>query len=605
MAKIKIDRRKYYRESLRLYAKLSGNFTRTLDKLFISQKKLAVRRYAKYEIIGDSFYFGLATKLHKAFDKNAKQVFENSKQMTQRMREIKATDKEDLELYNPVIAENVTQVTQTTKIMIERSIVSSLNDGLGTEDTAKRLAESSAFSRQRSRVIARTETHQAMNYANNTIAKRMNLKKPVKKWASALDERTRGWHRDMNSKPAIGIDEMFMVLTPTAGGAITERFMSYTGDPAGGASNVIQCRCFTLYYDQDDDVIEGATTVKKPKKLRKPKVKPVVISPAKINETSLAKPIQGSALQIESGAKVRKELKERIEKNNADPRYKIFRDDPQGRKVNKGSGKVTLTLSKYTDRELTELKIVMNELDELSDFYKIPKISGLGGESNYTASMGYGVLNINKKYYDAGKQSGFTKYWNPKENQFVSKDWLNKHKNVKLADYKIGQTPYSKATVFHGVNDYTVNKKIFSNPSLINEKAIQDLSLAQKRAVAYHEFAHHLHNSFKAGTKKISRTRFSRTPTGGVERNLEEIVVPDMQLRGKLRKELTELRRTVELESRRENNGASVLFPSYYSSTNEFEWFAENFSAYHMGFKDVTSPYFVKFLKKEVLSKID
>ena len=149
---------------------------------------------------------------------------------TQRMREIKATDKEDLELYNPVIAENVTQVTQTTKIMIERSIVSSLNDGLGTEDTAKRLEKSSAFSRKRARVIARTETHQAMNYANNTIAKRMNLKKPVKKWASAVDERTRGWHRDMNSKPAIGIDEMFMVLTPTAGGATTERFMSYTGD---------------------------------------------------------------------------------------------------------------------------------------------------------------------------------------------------------------------------------------------------------------------------------------------------------------------------------------------------------------------------------------
>ena len=273
MAKVKIDKRKYYRESLRLYAKLSGNLTRTLDKLFKQQRIIASKRYAQNEIITDSFYLELATKLHKVFTRNVKQVFDNSKEMTERMRQIKATDEEALELYGATIGENVTQVTQTTKKLVEASIVSSLNDGLGTEDTAKRLEKSSAFSRKRARVIARTETHQAMNYANNNIAKRMNLKKPIKEWASAVDERTRNWHRSMNGTK-VGINDKFMVLTPTAGGGVSERFMDYTGDPNGGASNVIQCRCFTLYYDQDDDVIAG--TAKKP---RKPKVKPVVIPP--------------------------------------------------------------------------------------------------------------------------------------------------------------------------------------------------------------------------------------------------------------------------------------------------------------------------------------
>ena len=177
MAKVKINKRKYYRESLRLYAKLSGNLTRTLDKLFKQQRILASKRYAENEIITDSFYLELATKLHKVFTRNVKQVFDNSKEMTERMRQIKATDEEALELYGATIGENVTQVTQTTKKLVEASIVSSLNDGLGTEDTAKRLEKSSAFSRKRARVIARTETHQAMNYANNNIAKRMNLKK--------------------------------------------------------------------------------------------------------------------------------------------------------------------------------------------------------------------------------------------------------------------------------------------------------------------------------------------------------------------------------------------------------------------------------------------
>ena len=55
MAKVKIDKRKYYRESLRLYAKLSGNLTRTLDKLFKQQRILASKRYAQNEIITSPF----------------------------------------------------------------------------------------------------------------------------------------------------------------------------------------------------------------------------------------------------------------------------------------------------------------------------------------------------------------------------------------------------------------------------------------------------------------------------------------------------------------------------------------------------------------------
>ena len=38
-----------------------------------------------------------------------------------------------------------------------------------------------------------------------------------------------------------------------------------------------------------------------------------------------------------------------------------------------------------------------------------------------------------------------------------------------------------------------------------------------------------------------------------------------------------------------------------YSSTNTKEWFAENFSLYHMGREELVDPKFIEFLENEVL----
>ena len=608
MAKVRINKRKEYKEQLRLFITLSNNVRRKIRKHFKDYGDLAESLFDDIGEVPNEYYDDYYNDMLTILSASARQVIITMGNRLHRTRIIKKSDEIDPVIVDYVgtqTAQNVRNITETTRKDIQKQISLGLETGLSNPQISKNIRKSTGFSPKRATLIARTESHQAMNYGNQEVAKRLGLKKPVKEWASALDERARSWHVNMNGVQ-VGIDEPFKIMTPVAGGGVVEKELQYAGDANGGATNVINCRCFVLYYDEED-LTTGDTTTRE---IVEPESEPTIAildrqpDSTAVNPTSVSKPITGSALTIESGTKVRKELKERMKTNNADPRYKIFRDDVRGKKVNKGNGKVTGTLSKYTDRELTELKVIMDELDELADFYGIPRVAGLGGESNNTASMGFGVLNINKKYYDAGNQSSFTKYWNPRENQFVSPTWLAQNKNVNLADYKIGVTPYSKSTVFFGVNDYTVDKRIFSNPDLIDEKAIQNLSLAQKRAVAYHEFGHHLHNSFKSGTKKITRTEFSRTSTG-IASEVVEREVPDMQLRDKLRKELTELRRTVEIESRQKNDGASVLFPSYYSSTNELEWFAENFSAHHMGFKDKVSPYFTKFLEKEVLSQID
>lgn len=569
MAKVKIDKRKYYRESLRLYAKLSGNLTRTLDKLFKQQRILASKRYAQNEIITDSFYLELATKLHKVFTRNVKQVFDNSKEMTERMRQIKATDEEALELYGATIGENVTQVTQTTKKLVEASIVSSLNDGLGTEDTAKRLEKSSAFSRKRARVIARTETHQAMNYANNNIAKRMNLKKPIKEWASAVDERTRNWHRSMNGTK-VGINDKFMVLTPTAGGGISERFMDYTGDPNGGASNVIQCRCFTLYYDQDDDVIAG--TARKP---RKPKVKPVVKPPAKINETSLANPIQASAIVVN---KTKKELKADIKALSTEGTKtpeKYLRDQYRGSR-NRGEA----YYDDWNEEELTKVSILLKEANDLADLHKLPRLQGtMGvGRSRANAMMGDGILYFNKNVFGLNRRVSITSRMEKKIDFKLGKTKLEQEVVGKKFPVTTKASMKNSDNQMWSVREYYFKERKITSKTKITNDLRKDILFQGNRSTVYHEMGHHIHQQL----------RYSAGSTENIESLLGSYFAKAS------RKDKILLKET----------NTTKLFPSQYSTTNSKEWFAENFSLYHQkGLRKYCSEDFIEFYEKEVLTR--
>ena len=150
-----------------------------------------------------------------------------------------------------VTANKVADISQTTRKQIKQAIKVGIADGLSIPEISEKIRRNRSFAPYRATMIARTETHSAMNYGNHEISKSLDFDKPVKSWGSALDDRTRGWHRAMNGT-TIGRDEMFKVLTPVAGGAFTERSMSYTGDMNGGALNVINCRCVVVYADERD-----------------------------------------------------------------------------------------------------------------------------------------------------------------------------------------------------------------------------------------------------------------------------------------------------------------------------------------------------------------
>mgnify|MGYP003124915961 CR=1 FL=1 len=135
---------------------------------------------------------------------------------------------------------------ETTRSDIQDALTSSLEapDGVNERQLVRNILSVRGISAFRADVIARTETHNAAMYASQNSAKQIMAetgRRRKKKWVAALDERTRTSHAVMNSRPAIDIDHAFLV-----GGAKMQR----PGDPAGGASNVVNCRCTLIYVKE-------------------------------------------------------------------------------------------------------------------------------------------------------------------------------------------------------------------------------------------------------------------------------------------------------------------------------------------------------------------
>jgi hypothetical protein len=256
MAKVKLSRAKDYREQLRLYITLTKPLYSRLRAFNKRYGKLASEQYNTNQKILPEYYDDYFQDLYFMFKNNIENVFESVNTRFKRTREIKA-DNEIIPYISEYVteqtAQNVANITESTRRYIETAVASGIAAGISPRDISYAIQNSTGFSDSRSKLIARTETHQAMNFASYKVANNLLLTEPVKEWGSALDTRTRQWHRDM-AGTRIRLNQSFKVFTPVSGGGISERSMEYCGDANGGASNVINCRCFTLYYEKGDVV---------------------------------------------------------------------------------------------------------------------------------------------------------------------------------------------------------------------------------------------------------------------------------------------------------------------------------------------------------------
>jgi hypothetical protein len=135
---------------------------------------------------------------------------------------------------NRLVAAEIRGIAQNQREEVRKYLSESMTANLGAREIAKGLT--AKFSRDRALRIVRTETTYIWNTASLEGAKATGLR--VRKiWLSTNDARTRDIHREANGQE-VGIDESFNVAGVE---------MQMPGDPAGGAKNVVNCRCTVTY----------------------------------------------------------------------------------------------------------------------------------------------------------------------------------------------------------------------------------------------------------------------------------------------------------------------------------------------------------------------
>jgi uncharacterized protein with gpF-like domain len=140
-------------------------------------------------------------------------------------------------------AEEVQAITETTRRDIVGILTRAREDGLGSEEMARRLEdEIEDVNRQRGRVIARTETITASNKASHEGARSTGLNLE-KEWVNSGDPRVRESHRNSrvggNRKR---IDEPFKWRSMRG----SQVQAMYPGQADLPAASRINCRCVTI-----------------------------------------------------------------------------------------------------------------------------------------------------------------------------------------------------------------------------------------------------------------------------------------------------------------------------------------------------------------------
>ena len=519
-------------------------------------------------------------------------------------------------------ANHISDIDDTSRKQLRRVLLNGQKDGLPLPQISKNIRErySPKFSRARAATIARTETHSAASFANHQVGMQFAKTQPAmkKQWIATNDVRTREAHRIANGQ-IVNIDSPFIV-----GG----RPMEYTGDPNGGAANIINCRCAVIYIEPEDDVFDSQENNI---------VQPVNLTD--ITESSTARPLsintllapavnsslRGDTLKISSTREIKKQLDERTKK--VKPEYEDIElgilntsgfDYEYGSRF--GGTPFKNNLKNLDDVTATAVFEILKELDDLAVRFDIPKINSIQPVTrvkgqDIIASMGDGRLGIEANIFnqyakgikgakpiserDALKLSKLDKELDElkvnvtalteegkKFNEVrkvldLSPLKINPPKSVYdswIARYKIvlekqTRAEKSKARINESYDKVEFTKNTWKKGDELTYRAGNGLTyfddgLDRIRNNMYHEFGHHVHHI----TKVNNAENYGLRAYGGItdiERRLQSINRKNIEEGG----------------------------PSIYSSKNDHEWFAENFALYFQDRKDLTDPVFNEFIQ--------
>jgi len=260
--------RKEYKEQNRLRINFEKSLIRNLINMFDTIGRNTSKNYENAGKLGSDIYLAKTRPLvERTLEPFYFSVIKEFSDRFEKYYSKKLEDERVKELLNKFIfsqgSQRITQIDETTRKNIQKIIKTSTMDGLGQAETARIIEDrfKPQFSRKRASVIARTEVHSASSFTNHIMAKDLqgtgvNL---IKQWVANVDDRVRDIHIEANGQK-VPMDTDFTV------GGIR---MGYTGDPKGGAKNVINCRCITVYVEDDTTVYDSPTatsTTRMPKK---------------------------------------------------------------------------------------------------------------------------------------------------------------------------------------------------------------------------------------------------------------------------------------------------------------------------------------------------
>lgn len=271
--------------------------------------------------------------------------------------------------------------------------------------------------------------------------------------------------------------------------------------------------------------------------------------------STLNNPVKESEVDVISSSIVADRLQKQITKNAKDDRYAFNKD---GTPINKfGLSNIGLVngMDKLDAETSSQILAIFEELDDLAKLYNVPNLRGIRVHKRSSAimAMGDGVLDINPKYFSKNKADENFR------NAFIAKGVYEKE-NKLAKSFTLGED-------VSGEKEFV--QKTWKRPQGSNN--FFENNLDKLRSVIYHEFAHHIHQTknYKKVTEKGGM--FAQAP---VEKALRNPTI---------------------------SRGVKGSSATRYSDENVYEWFAENFSLYHMKKEELVDPNFIKFLEDEVL----
>lgn len=322
-----------------------------------------------------------------------------------------------------------------------------------------------------------------------------------------------------------------------------------------------------------------------------------------VNAPAFNPEVNADTIKVMSRKEAQKILTAQFALGAADPAYLT-----ESRIVYRGLkqadvGKSNLSTA-FSDEAMSMLVALKPELDNLSTRFGLPKLRGFKTSTASVGSMGDGIMTLNPQYFtsyaaNVGAKTGASAIARLEEANDALRttlrgyssrlDAINEQlRSVARASPEYSQLWLEKSAVIKEYNklaaEVNKNSKILQlnrrnnvlpsswKPGDDVEKRpfgvehYMDNGVDRARSVLFHEFAHHLHQMYGKTTSRIS----DKPP---IEKRLKQIWA---------------------YKSKPERDRQA----SKYSTTDGFEWFAENFALYMMGKRDLVDPDAIKLIEE-------